>query len=84
MPAGFWKSLKMGMSGKMIARIDTPMGCFGTVAMRLKEEQSTGRQYVVVSKMPHAAGEEHVFELEEFLKIAGDLGAAMKAIKAEA
>lgn len=73
----------MGMSGKLLARIDTPMGCFGTVAMQLKEDVSTGRQYVLVSKMPHAIGEGYVFELEEFLQFAKELGEAVEAIKAE-
>jgi hypothetical protein len=84
MAVGFFKTLKLSMSGTLLKRVDAHIDEGTMASMKLKFERQTGRRYVVLNVTTSGGGSTatRAYEVEEFLEATKKLSAAIDEMRA--
>lgn len=82
MAVGFFKTLKLSMSGTLLKRVDAHIDADTKASMKLKFDRVTGRRYVVLNITSGGSTDIRAYEVDEFLEVTEKLSAAINEMRA--
>jgi len=82
MAVGFFKTLKLSMSGTLLKRVDAHIDAGTMASMKVKFDRGAGRRYVVLKITTGDGDSTRAYEIDEFLDVTEKLSAALNEMRA--